>query len=445
MLWTVLYIIDVFAISTFIYSYYKNCYRRGYRFDFWHAQLLLTCVFPNMVLLPFARNEMNRVILGNDFDPVIAALPSVFLITVVGYFATVLGGTLWRLRAGIGVRNLIAEVMDIVPRCSMMLMSARNVLVFQALLCICLQAVILTVYFASSGFGFDLRAFTFANPMFRPLAQTASGYSVLIASHCLARYMDRKERILLLCTVSLTLGLVFFGSRSNLFAIYIGVLMCYLVKLRSRLRLSRLFLVAVLVLSAAFYLGNVRAGHYSLTDFFASIAFLLLYGNNFSDLRDFAWVYATWDHVFWGGKTYLAALFSFVPRAVSQFRDTWALGAVTASTAGLDPQVHPGLRPGYFGEGFFNYGLLGVVLVGLLFGLLTRRVDIDTKKAFAGPHPSMMRAFAATQLLQLAGCVANSANLSVFWVVCGVYAFSWICLQVLQMVRAIQGPVARPG
>jgi hypothetical protein len=57
----------------------------------------------------------------------------------------------------------------------------------------------------------------------------------------------------------------------------------------------------------------------------------------------------------------------------------------------------------------------------------------------------MMRAFAATQLLQLAGCVANSANLSVFWVVCGVYAFSWICLQVLQMVRAIQGPVARPG
>ncbi|HEY1895433.1 MAG TPA: oligosaccharide repeat unit polymerase [Terracidiphilus sp.] len=442
MSWTVLYIIDVFAISTFIFSYYKNCYRRGYRFDFWHAQLLLVCVFPNMVLLPFVRSEMNRVILGDDFDVVMAALPSVFLITVVGYFATLLGGSLWRLRANIGVRKHLAEVLDIVPRCSLMLMTTRSVLVFQALLCLCLQAVVLTVYFASSGFGFDLRAFTFANPMFRPVAQTASAYSVLIASHCLARYVDSKERILLVCTVSLTFGMVFFGSRSNLFAIYLGVLACYLVKLRGRLRLFSLALVVALVLSAAFYLGNVRAGQYSLIQFFASIAFLLLYGNNFSDLRDFAWVYGTWDHVFWGGKTYLAALFSFVPRAVSQFRDTWGFGAVTAATAGFDPQLHPGLRPGYFGEGFFNYGLPGVVLVGLLVGLLTRRVDIDTKKALTGPRSSMMRAFAAAQLLQVAGCVAISVNLSGFYVVVGIYAFSWVLLQLFRLTGAVQKPLA---
>ena len=327
----------------------------------------------------------------------------------------------------------------------MMLMSSRSVLVFQALLCICLQAVVLAVYFASSGFGFDVRAFTFANPMLRPVAQTASGYSVLIASHCLARYVDRKEKILLVCTVSLTIGLVFFGSRSNLFAIYIGVLMCYLVKLRSRLRLFWLFTVAALVVSTAFYLGNVRAGQYSLTAFFASIAFLFLYGNNFSDLRDFAWVYSAWDHVFWGGKTYLAAIFPFVPRALSDFRDTWGLGAATAATAGFDPHVHPGLRPGYFGEGFLNYGLPGVVVVAILVGVLTRRVDIDTKDAFTGPRPSIMRAFAATQLLQVAGCVAISVNLSIFYVVCGVYAFSWICVQLLQMLRAIQRPVARLG
>jgi len=367
------------------------------------------------------------------------------LITLVGYFSIFLGGILWRLRANVGVRKLLAEVLDIVPRCSMMLMSTRSVLVFQTILCICLQTVVLTVYFASSGFGFDLRAFTFANPMLRPVAQTASGYSVLIASHCLARYVDRKERILLACTVSLTVGLVFFGSRSNLFAIYIGVLMCYLVKLRSRLRLFWLFTVAALVLSAAFYLGNVRAGQYSLTAFFVSIAFLLLYGNNFSDLRDFAWVYSAWDHVFWGGKTYLAAIFPFVPRALSDFRDTWGLGAATASTAGFDPHVHPGLRPGYFGEGFLNYGLPGVVLVGILIGLLTRRVDIDTKKAFTGSRPSMMRAFASTQLLQVAGCVAVSANLSVFYVLCGVYVFSWICLQLMRLMGVIQEPVVNLG
>src|ERR1700756_819473 len=118
MSWTALYILDLFAISTFLFSYYRNCYRRGYRFDFWHAQLFLAFVFPNMLLLPFATNEMNRVILGNDFDAVTTAVPSVFLITLVGYFATLLGGTLWRLRANLGVRKLVAETLNVVPRCS---------------------------------------------------------------------------------------------------------------------------------------------------------------------------------------------------------------------------------------------------------------------------------------------------------------------------------------
>jgi hypothetical protein len=50
--------------------------------------------------------------------------------------------------------------------------------------------------------------------------------------------------------------------------------------------------------------------------------------------------------VFWGGKTYLAALTSFVPRFASSFQDTWGLGAATGATVGFDPHVHPGLRPG---------------------------------------------------------------------------------------------------
>lgn len=316
-------------------------------------------------------------------------------------------------------------------------MSSRQLLVFQALICMFLQAAVLSIYFAKNGFGFDLRAFTFANPMLRPVAQTASAYSVMIGSHCLARYVDRKEKILLLCTLLLTLGLVFFGARSNLFFIYFTVFMCYLIKLRERLSLFWLIIVSALVMSALFYLGNVRAGQYSVTAFFASIAFLLLYGNNFSDLRDFAWVYSGWNHVFWGGKTYLAALASFVPRAASHYRDTWGLGVVTASTVGLDPQVHPGLRPGNFGEGYFNFGLIGVAIVGLLMGIMTRRVDTDVKNALIRPRPSMVEAFASTQLLNVAGCVAISVNLSAFYVLCIIYAFSWVCLQVMRMIGLV--------
>ena len=445
MSWSALYAIDLFAILIFGISYFKNCYRRGYRIDFWHSQLFFACVLPNMILLPFTRNELNRVVLGEDFGAVMEVLPTVFLITVVGYFSMIAGGELWRLRAGLGIRKSVLPVLDIIPRCAMMLMSSRNLLLFQAVLCLVLQGLVLSIYFTGNGFGFDLRQYTFAHPALRPVAQSASGYSVMIASHCFARYVDRKEKILLLSTLLLTSGLFFFGARSPLLGIYINVLMCYLVGLRTRLKLVWFAILVFLMVCVGFYLGNIRAGEYSVVQLFVSLAFLLLYGNNFSDLRDFAYVYSAWDHRFWAGRTYLAALSSFIPRAASHFRDTWGAGVATVRTVGLDPQVHPGLRPGCFGEGYLNFGLPGVIIVGLLIGLLSRRVDVDTKKALTRSHPSMMEAFASTQLLQVAACVAISVNLSVFYVVCGIYLFSWICLQVMRLTGTIGERVATTG
>jgi oligosaccharide repeat unit polymerase len=317
-------------------------------------------------------------------------------------------------------------------------MSSRSILLFQSGLCLLLQLAILAVYFSQNGFGLDLRGFTFENPGLRPVALVISNYSVILASHCLARYVDRKERILLISTLLLTVGLVFFGARGNVFSIYINVLLCYLVKLRGKIGLFRIVTLVAVITAFGFYLGSARAGEYSLAGFLGSLAFLLFYGNNFSDLRDFAWVYSAWDHVSWAGKTYLAALLSFVPRFASQFRDTWGLGVATASTVGFDPQVHPGLRPGAFGEGFFNFGLFGVIAVGLVLGIIWRRVDLDVKRAFASSRPSMMKAFASTMLLGVSGALAVSAGFSSVYVLAGVYLFSWFCVSVQRMFEPQQ-------
>jgi oligosaccharide repeat unit polymerase len=443
--WSLLYFLDLFAIALFLISYYRNCYLKGYRIDFWHTNLFLVCILPNMLLLPFARNELNAIVLGNDMDAVVAVLPLIFLITLLGYFAVLVGGGLWRLRVGVGIRKTAIGVLSVVPRCSMMLMSSRNVLVFQAALCFALQLVILAIYFSQRGFGFNLRSFTFENPTFRPVALLISNYSIVIASHCLARYTDKKERLLLACTLLLTFGLLFFGARSNLLGVYMGVLLCYLVKLRGRISLFRIGGLAVFIIAFAFYLGSLRAGQYSPTEFFASFVFLVFYGNTFSDLRDFAWVYSAWDHVFWAGKTYLAALLAFIPRFASHFRDTWGLGAVTSSTVGFDPQVHPGLRPGAFGESFFNFGLLGVVAVGLMLGLVARRVDTDVKISLAGPQPSMMKAFASSMLLGVAGSLTASAGFSGLYVLAGIYLFSWLCMCVQRMFTPLRISIDRTG
>ncbi len=428
--WTALYVFDVVAILAFGVSYYRKCYRQGYRIDFWYAQLFLVCVFPNMLMLPFAQSELNVIVLGSDLRAVIAALPVVFLITMVGYLALLAGGGLWRLQLGLGLRETAAKALDVVPRCSMMLMSSPSVLIFQAALCLLLQLMILGLYFSQSGFAFDLRSYTFANPSLRPVALVISNYSIIIASHCLARYLDRKEKTLLACTLLLTLGLVFFGSRGNLLSIYLNILICLVVKLRRKISLFRVASLAAIILVAAFYIGNARAGEYSLTGLMGSLFFLLFYGNNFSDLRDFAWVYSAWDHTLWAGKTYLAAFLAFIPRFASHFRDTWGLGAATAASVGFDPQVHPGLRPGAFGEGFFNFGLLGVIAVGLLLGITLRWVDTEVKRALSGPRPSMMKAFAATMVLGISGSFAVSAGFSGVYVLAGVYLISWFCFSV---------------
>lgn len=431
--WSLCYLLDCSAIVLFAISYYRKCYRKGYRIDFWYAQVFLLCVFPNMLMLPFAKSELNVIVLGKDLNAVVAVLPVIFIITMVGYLAVLVGGGLWRLQMGIGLRDTTTKVLDVVPRCSMMLMSSGSVLLFQAALCLALQAMILAIYFSESGFAFDLRSFTFANPSLRPVALVISNYSIIIASHCLARYIDTKERVLLACTLFLTCGLVFFGARGNILAIYMNVLICYVVMLRRKISLVRVIVVAAVILTVAFYLGNARAGEYSVTGLLGSLAFLLFYGNNFSDLRDFAWVYSAWDHIYWGGKTYLAALLAFIPRFASHFRDTWGLGVATASTVGFDPEVHPGVRPGAFGEGFFNFGLIGVIAVGLLLGMVVRRVDIDVKRALGSSHPSMMKAFASTMLIGIVGAFAVSAGFSGIYVLAGVYLFSWLCLSVQRM------------
>jgi hypothetical protein len=436
MTWTVLYLLDLFAIVLFLWSYWTKCYRRGYRIDFWNFNLFLTCVFPNLIMLPVARSELNGIVLGHDFQAVEDVLPVVFAVTLVGYFSMLTGSELWRFRLGIGLRNSCMQVLRIPYHWSMILMASRHVLVFQAAICLFMQALILVIYFSHNGFGFDLRAYTFANPQLRPIALFASNYSIIIGSNCLARYIDKKEKILLACTILLSLGLVFFGSRANIITIYLTVLICYLVKLRSRVSLFRIMLYGSALILAALYLGSVRAGKYSVGAFAEGIVFLIFFGDNFSDLRDFAWVYSGWNHAYWAGKTYLAALLAFVPRFASAFRDKWSLGAATASAIGLDPHVHPGLRPGIFGEGFFNFGIPGVIAVGLMLGIVTRRVDIDIKRAFAAPQPSMMRAVASTTVLGVANNFALSAGFSGLYVFGGILVFSWVCLSVVRLLRS---------
>ena len=55
----------------------------------------------------------------------------------------------------------------------------------------------------------------------------------------------------------------------------------------------------------------------------------VLYGNTFSDLRDFAWVLTGFNDSFLYGKTYLSALLGFIPSSLFEYRVIYGIGDIT--------------------------------------------------------------------------------------------------------------------
>jgi hypothetical protein len=206
-------------------------------------------------------------------------------------------------------------------------------------------------------------------------------------------------------------------------------------------RVLKVIPVAVAILIAALYLGDVREGQYNIFRTIAELGIKLFYGNNYSDLRDFAWVKSYWDGTYYFGKTQLAGILGFIPSFISPFRTEWNWGVVTTTLAGLDPLVNPGLRAGMFGEMYFNFGLAGVLLAGFLYGYVIRRVH-NASLAAVRTLPSgaaRLRIFAGMVTIGLFGSLLNTAGFFGFYITVAVL----LGLQLLDyIVRA--GRAGRP-
>ncbi|AGY60478.1 oligosaccharide repeat unit polymerase [Gloeobacter kilaueensis] len=108
-------------------------------------------------------------------------------------------------------------------------------------------------------------------------------------------------------------------------------------------------------------------------------AFYAYAGNNFSELRDFAWVLSNFDGEFLGGKTLLAGIAGFIPTAILPFKEDYLFSRVTNQIVGLPTDTHFGLRASLFGEWYLNFFWIGVVVfavvAGVSFALLQRRFE----------------------------------------------------------------------
>jgi len=390
---------------------------------------------PIVIQYPFTFSPINGLTVGTEnYLHYRAEVDSAFLITLAGW-AALLGGYAAFARRG-------AE-----PRFLPLTLVWSGIRVWSQSIFLQLSSVFILVLFAllfSLGMLGPEGARNIAQslPALRPIYNVTHVLLPLTIAIGLFVGMQRRRRYILALAVLNVALAVLTGARAVAFGGLLLVAMVLLIhaSLLRRLSVGRALLVvpmAFAFLLLAVYLGDIREGQYNVLRTVGTLGMKLFYGNNFSDLRDFAWVKSYWDGQYFLGRTQLAGFLAFIPSAISTFRGQWNWGVVTTTLAGLDPTITPGLRAGAFGEMYFNFGLIGVLLSGFLNGYFVRRVhNVCLTAARTQPrYEARMTILAGMITIGLAGALMNTAGFFSFYITVIVLGG----LQTLEyMLRAIR-------
>jgi hypothetical protein len=370
--------------------------------------VIFTFLVPIILQYPFAFSPVNGITIGIDnYVRYRRHIDAAFLITTTG-MGMVLAGYLacGRRQSDFAPVQFLASGLRAWTQSIFLQLSSLLVLLLFALL------LALGLLGAEGA-----RNIAQAIPTLRPFYNLVHFLLPLIIVIDLLVGIQRRRRwILLLAIVNLGLALLT-GSR----AVALGGLLLFVLVLLAHAsllgqlsvnRVMQLVPVAMAGLVAAVYLADLRQGQYNIFFTIANLGLKVLYGNTFSDLRDFAWVKSYWSGEYFLGKTQAAGLLAFIPSALSSFRSEWNWGVVTSTTVGLDPQVSPGLRAGPFGEMYFNFGWPGVILAGLLYGYLVRRVHGATLAAVrtAPVEEARLKVLAGFVTINLGSSLLNTSG-----------------------------------
>jgi hypothetical protein len=393
---------------------------------------------PIILQYPFTFSPINTLAVGlSGFPSYVPHVDPAFLVSTAGMATFVLGAAIAGRRPApfVPLRFVSAGLRVWSQDTFLWLTSGFNIVLF---------ALLAGAGFLGEG---GARNIAQGHPVLRPLYNVAHVILPLtIALDLLVAIGHGRRWIIALAGANFALGLLT-GARGVVLGgvFFFALTALAYPSLRRRLPVRTVVKavpVALVTLLLAFYISDVREGRYNFALTVLTFGGKMFYGNNFSDLRDFAWVRSAWNGELFFGKTQLAGLLAFMPSAISSFRSEWNWGVVTTTLAGLDPTVTPGLRAGAFGETYFNFGLPGVLIAGLLYGYLTKRLHAATVFAVETREP----AEAKLQLLAAfvtANLFAGLLNTAGFY---GLYLTIGVLLLLLALdfvVRTLRRPV--PG
>jgi oligosaccharide repeat unit polymerase len=354
--WAIL-IMSTLAFVIFYIFDYKKWGSLSFNSYFFGFNYFLKVVF----LFPFAWSANNIIATGRNFDRIAGHLDLSFYLTLTGFVAMI-----------VGIVAAKATVTGTPACCGFIYRSINFGWCNSAGAALSVLAVVaLTGMLFALGFqAFVARSLVFERNDLRPFYNLWSQIVPLCAINIIVFGATRRLRLVLVIGILVALLGVIGGNRTVaiLTLLQAGVILAMPVRFR---RLS-LMLMGILVL------GTAAVSTSLLRDPSAKSGGTmgeLFFGNELTDVRDFAWMLTGLDGRDWfWGKTYLAGYLSFIPAYLLPFREIYGFGRVSSGLAGLDPLHHGGLRPPIFGEMYVNFGPAGLVFGGLLYGLIIGRV-----------------------------------------------------------------------
>jgi oligosaccharide repeat unit polymerase len=397
--------------------YYK---KTGRNISFWYYMMFMYYFVPILFMYPFVSSELNFISVGSE------NISNIEKHSTEAYLTTLLGFTGVFLAKKTIEKNIIIGLLETPLRIlhnSLGLLFRKSAKSSFASHTIGISIVFIfsafLLFTISNGFIADPRPFFMKNAIYRPIYNfivSVYGLILLIFGARLMKYDFFVDKLifLLLVVFGFFLGaraplILQIGSIFILFIIYKknGYVSLFKLALFSLITLLLIIGISILRRSAAVPEGDLTNN--TLLVFATEI----FYGNTFSDLRDFSWVIGYWDRERYYGLTYISAFLSFIPSALFEFREKYGIGKITVTILGMDTSVHAGVRPGIFGEMYLNFGLIGVLLFGYVWGYVVKRTDtiiFECKQ-----NSNVIRGVSALVCSHFLGYISTSAGFFSFY------------------------------
>lgn len=215
------------------------------------------------------------------------------------------------------------------------------------------------------------------NTELRPMAHLFATFAVIGMYLMLVEGYRRNSWTFTLIGCALVIGLLAFGTRKltvGTLLYYSGMRLINLQTFKAGRAIAAMVLMVALLVGMAIGMEAYRIGDFS-PERLAAAPVNTLFGNNLSELRDFAWILSGWDHEPLLGKTYVSGFLAYIPSYLLPERKAWGWGRFSTEVTGLTGGTHPGLRPTIFAEAYFNFDLLGVLVLGLVLGTIFGRLS----------------------------------------------------------------------